>query len=33
VLAGFAEARASLALSALLISGGGLIAASGRTTK
>lgn len=33
VLAGFAEARASLVLSALLISGGGLIAASGRTTK
>jgi drug/metabolite transporter (DMT)-like permease len=33
VLAGFAEARASLALSALLISGGGLIAASGWTTK
>lgn len=33
VLAGFAEARANLALSALLISGGGLIAAAGRTTK
>ena len=33
VLAGFAEARASLALSALLISGGGLIAAAGRTPK
>ena len=33
VLAGFAEASASLALSALLISGGGLIAAPGRKTK
>jgi len=33
VLAGFADASASLALSALFISGGGLLAASGRTTK